>query len=180
MPETADLIREIEKQTNTEQEPNTSLLVRMYRESTTDKPIMKLLQDIQQRASIYYNALEEIKKLEAEPRSSGTIDTTELDSQATAIKQKYESFGLIETGNLPNPTASSICSFILKKLSRFARAAIEIVARHASELAAELHINPEVTVTFEVEIGWPPKFNIGVERSGYRNPGVAVLPASRV
>jgi hypothetical protein len=153
----------------------------MYRESTTDKPIMKLLQDIQQRASIYYNAFEEIKRLKAVPiPPAGSIDTSLLDSEATAIKNKYESFALIETGNLPNPTASSICSFILNKLSRFARAAIDIVARHASDIAAELHINPEVTVTFEVEIGWPPKFNIAVERSGYRNPGVAVLPASRV
>jgi hypothetical protein len=177
-----NLIRQIEAQTKPGQEPNTSLLVRMYRESTTDKPIMKLLQDIQQRASIYYNALEEIKKLKAAPKPSADtgIDTSSLDSEATAIKLKYENFGLIEAGNLPNPTAASICNYILDKLAKFARAAADILARHASEIAAELHIDPEVTVTFEVEIGWPPGFTIGVERSGHRNPGVAVLQASRV
>jgi len=135
---------------------------------------MKLLQDIQQRANIYYNILEEIKQMTQ--MTTPASPTSVLDDQATLIKRKYEILGLIATGTLPNPTALNICNAILNKLRKFAGALTDILARYASEIAAELHINSEITVTFEVGIGWPPNLTIGVERSGSLNTSIAALP----
>jgi len=174
-PSGSTLIDEIESQTHSDQEANASLLIRRYKEKYTDKPIMRLIQDIQQRAGIYSNALEEIKKLPSAvslrppPRANNVqIDHQSLDNAATAVKLKYERFGLIREGNLPNPTASSICDYILNKLARFGRLLLDILATQASALAAELNINPNVTITFQVGIALTPALTIGVERSGAR------------
>jgi hypothetical protein len=104
--------------------------------------------------------LEEIKKMPA-----ADID---FDSVATEIKNKYERLELIPSGNIPNPTANTIAGYLLDKIAVFGRALIEIMAKHASDIRREIRIEPSVTVLFEVEVGWSPKFVIGVEGQGIK------------
>ncbi len=173
MPDSADgsLVAEIERQTH-EQEANTSLLVRLYTEKFQENPLTRLIQDLQQRAALYSNALEEIKRLIPPIINSGAdfvqIDTAKLDDMATAVKLKYEAFGLIKAGNLPNPTAATICDYIMVKVSRISRLLLDVLAKYATEIGAELRIEPETTMTFEVGIGLPPDITIGIERSAKR------------
>jgi hypothetical protein len=138
---------------------NVDLLVREYKETLADKPLLHLIQDINQRVGIYSNVLEEIKNLNPSPPA-------DYDTQATAIKNKYEAIGLIPRNNLPNPTASSIAEYILDKLAAFGRAVVEIMGRYLSEIRREIRIDPSVSIHFDVEVGWSPKLTIGVEASG--------------
>jgi hypothetical protein len=152
------LIEKIESQAH-KKDINVDLLVRDYRETLPDKPLLHLIQDINQRVGIYFNVLEEIKRL---PTSS----SGNYDASATTIKQKYEALGLIPINNLPNPTASSIASYILDKLAAFGRAILEIMARYLSEIRREIRIDQSVSIHFDVEVGWSPKVTIGVEGPG--------------
>jgi hypothetical protein len=152
------LIEKIESQAHNK-DINVDLLVREYRETLPDKPLLHLIQDINQRVGIYSNVLEEIKGLQP-------TALADYDNSATAIKQKYEHLGLIPLNNLPNPTASSIASYILDKLAAFGRAIIEIMGRYLSEIRREIRIDPSVSIHFDVEVGWSPKLTIGVEGSG--------------
>jgi hypothetical protein len=153
-----DLIGKIEEQANGK-DINVSFLVREYRDKFADQPILRLIQDINQRVGIYSNILEDIKKI-------GPTDT-EFDMRATEIKNKYENLlNLVPAGNLPNPTASSIVSYILDKLSAFGRALLEIMAKYLSEIRREIRLDPSISVHFDVEVGWSPKVTIGIEGSG--------------
>jgi hypothetical protein len=133
-------------------------IVRFYRDQFADQPLLHLIQDINQRVGIYSNVLEEIKRI---PTTDKNIDQT-----ATAIKKKYEKLELVPSGNIPNPTASSIARYVLEKIAVFGRALIEIMAKHASDIRREIRIEPSVTVLFQVEVGWSPKFILGVEGQG--------------
>jgi len=72
----------------------------------------------------------------------------------------------VPSGNLPNPTASSIAKYVLDKLAVFGRALIEIMAKHASEIRREIRIEASVTLLFQVEMGLSPKVTLGVEGQG--------------
>jgi hypothetical protein len=158
-----DRISELEKAAH-EKNINVSHIVRFYRDRFADQPLLHLIQDINQRVGIYSNILEEIKRI---PTTDKNIDQT-----ATAIKKKYEKLELVPSGNIPNPTASSIARYVLDKIAVFGRALIEIMARHASDIRREIRIEPSVTVLFQVEVGWSPKFIVGVEGQGTRlRPG---------
>jgi hypothetical protein len=120
-----------------------------------------LIQDINQRVGIYSNILEDIKKI-------APIDT-EFNTRATEIKNKYENMyflNLVPSGKLPNPTASSIVTYILDKLAAFGRALLEIMARYLSEIRREIRLDPSIAIHFDVEVGWSPKVTIGIEGSG--------------
>jgi hypothetical protein len=118
------------------------------------------VQHINQRVGVYSNILEEIKNI--------TPTVPVLDQEAVNIKRKYEQLELVDTGTLPNPTAATIASFVLEKLSTFGRALLNILTMYTSDLARELRIEPTVTMLAEIEVGWSPKLVIGVERSGTR------------
>jgi hypothetical protein len=151
------LIEKIESQAH-KKDINVDLLVREYRETVPDKPLLHLIQDINQRVGIYSNVLEEIKKLQPSP--------TNNDSQALAIKNKYENtLKLIPPNNLPNPTASSMANYVLEKLAALGRAAVEIMAKYVSDIRRELRIEPSVSIHLDIEVGWSPKVTIGVEGS---------------
>jgi hypothetical protein len=158
------LIRNIERQAHN-QDVNVDLLVREYRETVRDKPILHLIQDINQRVGIYSNVLEEIKNLPPDG-----LPPFNYDLRATAIKNKYEALSLIPLYNLPNPTATSIVSYILDKLASFGRALVEIMGRYLSEIRREIRIDPAVSIHFDVEVGWSPKVTIGIEGSGAAAP----------
>src|SRR5262245_6828801 len=101
-----------------EKDVNVSQIVRMYREKFDDKPLLHLIQDINQRVGIYSNILEDIKKI------SPTTDKN-FDKAATEIKNKYEKLlNLVPPKNIPNPTASKIAEYVLEKIAAFGRALI--------------------------------------------------------
>lgn len=149
---------EIDKQARNK-DINVNHLVHFYRERYPGEPILRLVQHINQRIGIYSNILEEIKKISPGP----TFDKT-----AQGIKHKYETLGLVERGLLPNPAAASIAAYILEKLAAFGRSLLQIMSSYTSDLARELRIEPTVTMLIEVEVGWSPKFVIGMERAGSR------------
>jgi hypothetical protein len=157
-----DRISKLEQAAHTK-DINVSHIVRFYRDQFADQPLLHLIQDINQRVGIYSNILEEIKKIPATDKK--------IDATATDIKKKYEKLELVPSGNIPNPTASSIARYVLDKIAVFGRALIEIMAKHASDIRKEIRIEPSVTVLFQVE-GWSPKFILGVEAQGTRlRPG---------
>jgi hypothetical protein len=166
-----DLIGLIEKQAHNK-EANTEILVRAYKEFYNDRPIIKLMQDINQRIGLYKNLLEQIKRL-ADKYASNPSEEPGLDDEVNNLKIQYENLGLIPKDNLPNPTAQSVCRYILEKLSAFALAILDVIAKHASSMAEELRISPEVTIVFQVGVGWSPDITIGIERSGSRVRAVA-------
>jgi hypothetical protein len=158
-----DRISELEKAAN-EKDMNVSKIVRFYRDRFADQPLLHLIQDINQRVGIYSNILEEIKGMSATDE--------DMNSTAIAIKKKYEELELVPSGNIPNPQASTIAKYLLDKIAVFGRALIEIMAKHASDIRREIRIEPSVTVLFQVEVGWSPKFILGVEGQGTRlRPG---------
>jgi hypothetical protein len=158
-----DRISELEKAAH-EKNINVSHIVRFYRDRFADQPLLHLIQDINQRVGIYSNILEEIKGLSA--------DDEDMNATAKAIKKKYEKLQLVPSGNIPNPEASTIAKYLLDKIAVFGRALIEIMAKHASDIRREIRIEPSVTVLFQVEVGWSPKFILGVEGQGTRlRPG---------
>jgi hypothetical protein len=125
---------------------------------------LHLIQDINQRVGIYSNILEEIKRV--------VPGDEDVDATVTAIKKKYEKLELVPLGNIPNPVASSIAKYVLDKIAVFGRALVEIMAKHASDIRREIRIEPSVTVLFQLEVGWSPKFILGVEGQGTRlRPG---------
>jgi hypothetical protein len=157
--ERKELIELIEKASH-KKEANSAHLVHMYEISIKDRPVFTLIQDINQRSSIYKNLLEQIKN------APNNIDIQSIDSFATDLKSRYESLGLIPIGNLPNPTASSICQYILDKISKFSVLIIDILAKHSSRISQELQIPPSLTLTFQVGVSWPPQVTLGIEKSG--------------
>jgi hypothetical protein len=158
-----DRISELEKAAH-EKDINVSHIVRLYRERFADQPLLHLIQDINQQVGIYSNILEEINGMSATDEDS--------NATATAIKKKYEKLELVPLHNIPNPAASSIARYVLDKIAVFGRALIEIMAKHALDIRREIRIEPSVTVLFQVEVGWSPKFILGVEGQGTRlRPG---------
>ncbi len=155
--ENKDLIETIEKEAHNK-EINVSVLVREYTDHISEKPLLRLVQDINERIGIYTNLLEEIKRLSPrEPQQN-------YDQDAADIKIKFEQLGLIPLHNLPNPTtAERIVNYVLEKIGRFGRALVEIMAKCALELRREIRIDPSVTLLLEVELSLIPKFTIGVE-----------------
>jgi hypothetical protein len=138
---------------------NTEFLVREYKEFYNDRPILRLVQDIGKRSKLYNNLLEEIKRIPPDVEDPNTV--------ATGIKEKYENFGFIKAGYLPNPTVQTITRYIMDKLASFARLILDLLAKYASKIAEELQVSPEVTITFQVGAsGWSPDVTIGIERAG--------------
>jgi hypothetical protein len=133
---------------------NVNHMIHFYREKFAEEPILRLLQDINQRVGIYSNIIDEIKRIRGH----------NVDVEASTIKAKYEELGLVQKGQLPNPTAASIAEYILEKLSAFGRAVLKIMSSYGSELARELRF--ELTMMIEVEVAWLPKVSIGVEVAG--------------
>jgi hypothetical protein len=133
---------------------NVSQIVRYYKESVRNEPLVCLIQDINQRVGIYKNLVEELKRLS---------DDTDYDQQAIKLKSRYEKLGLIPTSNLPNPTAANIVRYALDKIAAYGKALLEIMARFSSDIRRELRIEPSLTLLFQVEVGWSPQLTIGVE-----------------
>ena len=155
-----DLQKIIEEQCH-DKDANIEVLVRAYKEFYSEKLVVRLVQDINSRAKIYDNLMEEIKRIPPLSPDENTL--------ATQLKEKYERFNLISKDFLPNPTVQSITRYILDKLASFARAILDIIARYANQMAEEIRISPEVTVLFQIGLsGWTPGVTIGIERSGSR------------
>jgi hypothetical protein len=138
---------------------NVEALAQYYMANFSEKPILRLLQDLGSRSRMYSNLLEEIKRIHPE--------VLKPDQEATNLKEKYERFGLVPKGFLPNPTVQSITQYIMDKLASLARAILDVVAKYATRIAEELRISPEITITFQVGAsGWSPDVTVGIERSG--------------
>jgi hypothetical protein len=158
------LIKKIEKECHLK-EANSAYLVHEYEISIKDRPVVTLLQDIDQRIGIYKNLLEQIKGAPLDyPQVEGKIKN--IDDFATELKRRYEDLGLIPKEYLPNPTASKICEYITDKMSRFATLIIDILAKYSSRIVQELRLPSEVTVTFQAGLGWSvAQVTVGIERS---------------
>jgi hypothetical protein len=137
---------------------NTALVVRVFQEKLSVQPILTLVKQVNERIGIYHNLLEAVKR---EPFE----DPPANPSTAQRLKAKYEGLKLVPPGHLPNPWAHEIADFAMKKLRRYGSLLLELVAQYADDIARELKVKPEMTITFEVGMGLSPEVKIGIERS---------------
>jgi hypothetical protein len=96
-----ECIEELEAETNKDI-VNIKRLVQLYEQKFPDKPILRLVQDINQRAGIYNNLLEDIKRGGMKAYGDTILD---INGMALKTKERYEELGLVPVGSLPNPTA---------------------------------------------------------------------------
>lgn len=149
---------------------NITFVVRHYKEKINDRPILRLLQDVNERNIVYSNILEEIKSTSARSIISNKNYTESGEeflpdfTPAQVIKLKYEQLGLVPENHLPNPLMAETTKFVMDKLRRYSGLLLDLMANYAETIANEIKISPSVTVKFEVELGLPPALTIGIER----------------
>ena len=135
---------------------NMAYVVRKYRETIGDRPLTRLLQDIEQRIGIYSNILEELKQ-----------KATSADDQSAAqIRQKFEGLGLVPASHLPNPWGSELAKHAVDKLRTYGMALLDLMARHAIDIKAELRISAKVNFKFDVSLSLSPSATLGVQTDG--------------
>ena len=123
--------------------------VRKYQETVSEGPLLRLIQDIQQRIDVYHNILEGLKR---------------DGYSAEDIKTRYEGLGLVPTDHLPNPLGSRMAEHALAKLREYGTGLVKLMAGYAKEIKAELRIS--VNVKFNITVNF-----VGVAFSGVRSAG---------
>lgn len=145
-----------------EQPINAAFAIRKYQETVRDRPLLRLLQDVNQRIGIYTNILEEIKR---QPLDETAPNPTKPTS-TQLLRAKYEGLGLVPKGHLPNPWGAEAAEFALKKLRNYGTLLVEIMATCAEAIAVELRVSVNVSFKVSVNVSLSPSINLGVERAG--------------
>ena len=143
-----DMIHKLEAYQNT-QEIDIQQLLHEYKEVYQDRPVWRMVEDIQRQAMIYSNVIELLK--------SG--------KQAATIKKKLEALELVPPGKLPNPDALVLLTKAFSKLSQYRKALIDIIKQYGGELLNELDFEPGLTISVGVNVGFPPSVTIAVEHT---------------
>jgi hypothetical protein len=131
---------------------NIQYVVRKYQETVSEGPLLRLIQDIQQRIDVYHNILEGLKR---------------DGYSAEDIKTRYEGLGLVPTDHLPNPLGSRMAEHALAKLREYGTGLVKLMAGYAKEIKAELRIS--VNVKFNITVNFAlalPSVGFGVQDVG--------------
>ncbi len=137
-------------------EINTNYVTRMYRETVQEKPLLRLIQDVHERISIYHNILEELKKsARDEPTGQGTV--------AQQIRARYEGLKLVPEGKLPNPFPWETMDYVKTKLRKYGALLLDLIATQTEMIVAEMNMTQK-TVVLQVQLGLQPSLTIGIER----------------
>jgi hypothetical protein len=121
------------------------LLVNKYRATDPERPVWRLIEDIQWQAMAYTNLIEQLK-------------SAEDDEQ---VKNRFVELGLVPS-NIPNPLGSSLINKARSKLSTYRKVLVDVLRDFGQELLiTELGIN--VTATTQVSVGLPLSVSLGIE-----------------
>ena len=124
-------------------------LLKVYKRIYPDRPIWKMIEDIQRQAMLYTNIIELLK--------SG--------KSASMIRSKFEALGLMPQDILPNPDVPALLTKAFNKVSQYRKALVEIIKRYGGKLLNELRFEVGLTVGVGVSIGFPPAVTISVEHT---------------
>lgn len=150
----------LEKQAH-EGEIDTDAVVDRYRAVIHDRPILRLVQDINERVAIYGNLLEDVKRQSMDQPGPGR------PTVAQELKFKYEGLGLVPRGQLPNPLPEETARYALKKIRQYTTSLLQIMAKYTKEIIRELNVTVDVKVNLNVDMKLPwPGMTIGVESGG--------------
>jgi hypothetical protein len=136
---------------------NVAYVARKYQETVRDRPLLRLIQDIEQRVGIYTNILEELKR-----NAVDSPDDPADPTIAQTIRAKYEGLRLVPPGHLPNPWAFELAKHALDKLRTFGAALVEIMAKYAADIKIELKIPVTVSFKIDVSVSLSPSVTLGV------------------
>src|SRR4051794_8079878 len=137
---------------------NVEELLKYCRDALPGEPTIALLQDIQRQIHIYSNILEEVKRISMK-------ELKDNKNAAKDIKCKYEQLKLIGLDTLPNPGADELANELIDRIMMYGRALLKIIHDHAPELLRDLHFQAETNFTMQVTMGFPPTWNVGLDRS---------------
>jgi hypothetical protein len=145
------LVLELEQQSN-KGAINLDELMRLYHKEY-DRPALMLAQDLQERASVYSNVVEALKR---EPN---------VEEAAEALKDRYIALGLIdeEQNQWPNPVTTWLMRFSLDKLSQFRDAMLNLLRTRSRQLLQDLNFDATLTVAFQLSLGTDTSFAITVQ-----------------
>lgn len=148
--ERQDLLTELEKQAD-QSDMNIDHLLSLYRKMFPGEAVWALVQDINRQALVWYNVLETLKRSPEPPKT---------------LKKNYEThLQLLPVGSLSNPNWPFDIDRAFDKLKNYGKGLVKIARYHAMELLIELNVEAGHTATVQVQLGWPPSLNIGMERS---------------
>jgi hypothetical protein len=128
---------------------NIDQLLKEYRVLYAQRPLWRLVEDIQRQAMIYTNIIELLKQ----------------GQSAQTIREKMEELGLVPPGKLPNPNVPALLTKALNKIAQYRRALVEIIKRYGGEILNEMEFETGLTISVGVAIGFPPAVTIAVERT---------------
>ena len=125
-------------------------LLSKYKEwYSSDRPLWRLIEDLQRQAMVYANIIEQLK--------SGRT--------AEEIRARFEKMELVPVDKLPNPHEDQLLTKAFNKVSQYRMALVEIVRQYGRQLMTELSFEVGLTVTVGVNVGFPPSVLIAVEAS---------------
>ena len=144
---------------NIKDPPDITNILTEYRQlyPTPDRPLRRLVEDIERQAMVYTNIIDQLK--------SGKT--------AAEIKERFDELDLVLPGTLPNPSLTRLLDTAFDKVSQYRKALVEIVRVHGRELLDELNFEWKLTASVGVNIGFPPAVTIAVEY-----PAAAVVPGA--
>jgi hypothetical protein len=124
-------------------------LVHEYRKMYSDKPLSRLVEDIQQQIMIYANIIEGIKQGKYK-------DKTSIEKQ----------FGASQWDLVRKVSNPGLLDWALKKLRKYREAFTHLITEYGKELLKELSISVGLATTLEVQLGFPTvSLSIGIEYS---------------
>ncbi|MFC7529978.1 hypothetical protein [Actinoplanes sp. GCM10030250] len=116
-----------------------------------DQPVLMLMQDLQNRAALYYNVVEALKA----PGSGAT---------AADLKSQYAHLGLIfEDNDWPNPNGRDLMDKAISRINKLRTAILDTLRTHGRRLISDLNFDATLAVGVQVEFSWPPGFTITVQ-----------------
>jgi hypothetical protein len=124
-------------------------LLKIYKQVYPDRPLWKMIEDIERQAMLYTNIIELLK--------SG--------KPASTIRKNFEALDLMPPNILPNPNVPALLTKAFNKVSQYRKALVEIIKRYGGELLNELSFEVGLTVSVGVDVGFPPSITIAVEHT---------------
>ena len=141
--------------------PDIEGLVEDYRHDLSDRPLWQLAQDVQDRALMYANIVEQLK--------SGAAPTQ--------IRSRFFEDLRAVSDQLPNPAAERMLTFCLRKLSGFRECLVRLATVHGPELLREMGAS-HLTAGLTVALGLPPSLEVQILDTPTPEPGAAATTAT--
>jgi hypothetical protein len=154
--ETADMIYKLESFAYT-LEIDVGQLLDEYKSVYRERPLWRMIEDIQRQAMVYTNIIELLK--------SG--------KQAPEIRTTFEALNLVPPGMLPNPNEQLLLDRAFGKVAQYRKALVEVVKRFGGQLLNELGVELGLTISVGVDIGFPPSITIAVEHTAVTKTSTA-------